>query len=158
MRNESELCKHQEDAAPMSLSQSSVASVGRIISPLRIAVTTLITTLIAAFLERALYHPVNAELFKAAMIPGFAVGIPIGLVAGSRFHLWRTLAHGFAASDPIIGNESVAHDAGAGPVTRILSFLGGLSLRLVSATGVLVSLMTLVCCWKIQQREEILVT
>src|SRR5437016_1699583 len=33
----------------------------RFAGPVRTAVAILITTLIAAFLERALYHPVNAE-------------------------------------------------------------------------------------------------
>ena len=122
----------------------------------RLLVTSIIATLFVVGLQ-AFENAVTWQLVKASILPGAALGFPVGLVARSKFWLGRALVRGIShwPNSEAFEGLGAARDCGSG---SLLSLLGGLALRLVSSTGLIVSVMVLACCWNVQSRAEVLVT
>lgn len=124
------------------------------LSPLaRVIVTTVIAILIVFGLA-AFWNPVSWQLLKTSILPGAILGLPIGLVAGSRLRSWRALLLGV---DKPPGAEAYAL-SGATPLSYGFSLIGGFVLRLVSTVGLLIAVLVLACCWSFQKSGEVLVT
>ena len=119
----------------------------------RVIVTSAIATLIFFGLD-AFRDSASWQLLKTSSLPGGILGFPIGLVAGSRLRLWRVLLLGV---DKPPGEEA---DAVSGATTILYGFslIGGFALRLVSASGLLISVLVLACCSSFQETDEVMVT
>src|SRR2546425_623509 len=119
----------------------------------RVIVTGAIAVLII-FGIAAFWNSANWQLLKILVVPGAVLGLPVGLVAGSKLRPWRLLLLGVdkppgAEADAVSGATSLSYG---------FALIGGFALRLVSAMGVLMAVMVLACSWKLQQTDELLVT
>jgi hypothetical protein len=119
----------------------------------RVIVTSAIATLIFFGLD-TFRDSASWQLLKTASLPGGILGLPIGLVAGSRLRLWRVLLLGV---DKPPGDEADAV-SGATSILYGFSLIGGFALRLVSASGFLIGVLVLACCSNFQQTDQVMVT
>lgn len=119
----------------------------------RVIVTCVISILIVSGLA-AFWNPVNWQLLKMTSLPGAILGLPIGLLAGSRLRPWRTLLLG--VHDPS-GVEAYAA-SGATSLSSGISLVGGFALRVVSVTGLLITPMVLACRSSFQPTDDLMVT
>lgn len=113
----------------------------------RLIVTSAIVILIVFGLS-TIDEPASWQLLKSSLLPGATLGLPIGLVAGSRLRLFRLLLLGV---DEPPGAEATSLSYG-------FAVIGGFALRLVSVMGALLAVMVLACTWKFQKTDELLVT
>jgi hypothetical protein len=119
----------------------------------RMIVTGAIVTLIV-FGVFAVYYPASWQLLKSSLLPGAILGLPIGLIAGSRLRLFRILLLG-VEEPPAVQSNAVL---GATSLSNRFALIGGFALRLVSVVGTLMAVLVLACTWKFQKTDELLVT
>jgi hypothetical protein len=119
----------------------------------RVIVTSMIAILSVSGLA-AFWNPVNWQLLKMTSLPGVILGLPIGLLGGSRLRPWRTLLLG--VDDP----PRVEAYAASGPTSFLSAFslIGGFALRLASVTGLLITPIVLACRSSFQPTDELMVT
>ena len=119
----------------------------------RVVVTSLIGILLVLGLA-SVDQPVESRLIGAVILPGTALGLPVGLLIRSKLPLWRSLVYGAHQTVVLEASEDEAADR----VLAAFRFVGGLALRLVSVFGILSSTLVLAAFWYSQEADERLVT
>lgn len=91
---------------------------------------------------------VDWELIKRLLLPGLALGFPVGIMITSRLRLSRLFMFGAFASMPI--DQRFKEN----PILVTLSTVAGLALRLVGVFGFLVSAVALSVFWRDLEIDE----
>jgi len=112
------------------------------------AIATSIFSILILMALASIDQDVDWELIKHLLLPGLALGFPVGLMITSKLRLSKLFM--FGAFDSTVVDQQFKES----PIQVTLSTIAGLALRLVGVFGFLVSTIALSVFWRDLETDE----